>query len=119
MGQSTVIGVGDDMIAGVGFEKILPLFDMDNNTDMIVLIGALGGSYEEQAALCYQGLTNKKPLFVYITGVENEDDMGYASDILTHGKVTVEDKKQAFRNAGAIVLDNITDLHTALQTFKK
>jgi len=120
LGQSTVVGLGDDMIAGASFEKMLALFEKDEDTDIVVLIGALGGTYEEEAALCYQNLKIKKPLIVYITGLENlEDDIGYASDILTHGKVTVEDKKQAFRQAGAIVLDNITDLHTALLRFKK
>lgn len=120
LGQSTVVGLGDDMIAGASFEKMLALFEKDEDTDIVVLIGALGGTYEEEAALCYQNLKIKKPLIVYITGLENlEDDIGYASDILTHGKVTVEDKKQAFRQAGAIVLDNITDLHTALLRLKK
>ncbi|MBO4285253.1 MAG: succinate--CoA ligase subunit alpha [Alphaproteobacteria bacterium] len=120
LGQSTVVGLGDDMIAGASFEKMLELFEKDEETDIVVLIGALGGTFEEEAALCYQNLKIKKPLIVYITGLENlEDDIGYASDILTHGKVTVEDKKQAFRQVGAIVLDNITDLHKALLRFKK
>jgi len=120
LGQSTVVGLGDDMIAGASFEKMLALFEKDEDTDIVVLIGALGGTYEEEAALCYQNLKIKKPLIVYITGLENlEDDIGYASDILTRGKVTVEDKKQAFRQVGAIVLDNITDLHTALLRLKK
>ncbi|MBQ7660267.1 MAG: succinate--CoA ligase subunit alpha [Alphaproteobacteria bacterium] len=120
LGQSTVVGLGDDMIAGASFEKMLALFEKDEDTDIVVLIGALGGTYEEEAAFCYQNLKIKKPLIVYITGLENlEDDIGYASDILTHGKVTVEDKKQAFRQVGAIVLDNITDLHKALLRFKK
>ena len=47
---------------------------------------------------------------------EEENDMGYASDILTHGKVTAQDKKQLFKNAGATVIDNIDDLHLALKS---
>ncbi len=116
LGQSTVLGLGDDMIAGTSFEKPISLFMQDEQTDAVVLIGALGGTYEENAANYYQNLQNKKPLIVYITGIESLiDDMGYASDILTHGKRSIEDKKQAFAKAGAIVIERIDDLHTALQ----
>ncbi len=119
LGQSTVIGIGDDMIAGCHFDKVLELFHQDDQTKAVILIGALGGAYEEKAAAYYQTIKNKKPLIAYITGFENfTDDMGYASDILTHGKVTVEDKKQLFREAGAIVVESIDDLHDVLQDIK-
>ncbi|MBR6408702.1 MAG: succinate--CoA ligase subunit alpha [Alphaproteobacteria bacterium] len=118
-GQSTVIGIGDDMIAGCHFDKVLELFHKDDQTKAIVLIGALGGAYEEKAAAYYQTIKNKKTLIAYITGFENfTDDMGYASDILTHGKVTVDDKKQLFKKAGAIVVESIDDLHDVLKEIK-
>ena len=54
-----------------------------------------------------------------VSATENAtDDMGYASDIITHGKVTVEDKKNMFKKAGAIVMDSIDDLHQILQKLK-
>lgn len=119
MGQSTVVGIGDDLIAGCHFDKMIELFHQDDETKAIVLIGGIGGAYEEQGALYYSALKNKKPLIVYITGDENAtDDMGYASDIITHGKVTVEDKKNMFKKAGAIVMDSIDDLHQILQKLK-
>ena len=114
-GQSTVIGIGDDMIAGNSFNPLLDLFFNDEKTKAVVLIGTTGATYEQEAAAYYQKAENKKPLIVYITGLEEEDDMGYASDILTHGKVTAQDKKQLFKKAGATVIDNIDDLHLALK----
>jgi len=119
LGESTVIGMGDDMITGCNFDEMLELFHQDEQTKAIVLIGGLGGAYEEQAAKYYQTLKKKKPLIVYITGFEDlTDDMGYASDIITHGKVTIEDKKCMFQNAGAIVIESIDYLHQALQNLK-
>lgn len=118
-GQSTIIGIGDDMIAGCHFDEIIELFHQDDETRVIILIGGLGGAYEEKAAAYYNTLKHKKPLIVYITGFESvADDMGYASDIITHGKVTIEDKKNLFKNAGAIVIDSIDDLHQILQNLK-
>ena len=119
-GQSTVLGIGDDMIAGCSFDKILELFERDPKTDIIVLIGASGGTYEEEAAAYFQNLPNKKPLIVYITNDEDiEKDMGYASDILTHGKTGVQDKKNLFKKAGAVVVESINDLGDVLQKVKK
>lgn len=119
LGQSTVIGIGDDMIAGCHFDEILNMFHKDDETKAIILIGDLGGVYEEQAAVYYGSIKNKKPLIVYITGFENfADDMGYASDIITHGKVTVEDKKRIFKDVGALVIESIDDLHQILAKIK-
>lgn len=119
LGQSTVIGIGDDMIAGCHFDEIIDLFHKDDETKAIILIGGLGGAYEEQAAAYYGSIKNKKPLIVYITGFENfADDMGYASDIITHGKVTVEDKKRIFKDVGARVIESIDDLHYILAQIK-
>ena len=120
LGQSTVLGIGDDMIAGSHFDKILELFYEDQGTDVIVLIGASGGTYEEEAAAYWQKLKNKKPLIVYITDSEAEkEDIGYASDILTHGKTTVQDKKNLFKKAGAMVIESIDDLGDVLKSLKK
>ena len=119
LGQSTVIGIGDDMIAGCHFDQILELFHQDDDTKAIILIGSLGGTYEEKAAAYYGRIKNKKPLIVYVTGFENfVDDMGYASDIITHGKVTIEDKKRIFRDVGALVIDSIDALHEILRHLK-
>lgn len=114
-GQSTVLGIGDDMIAGCGLDTIIKLFEEDPQTKAIVVIGALGGTYEDEAAAYYQSLPHKKPMIVYMTGRENADaDIGYASDILTHGKTTIRDKKNLFKKAGAVVIDHIDDLSKAL-----
>ena len=115
-GQSTVLGIGDDMIPGCRFDQILKLFHQDEKTSTIVLIGDLGGTEEEEAAAYYQNLSDKKPLIVYIAGYENsDDDIGYASDILTHGKTTIENKKNLFKKAGAIVIESIDDLSKVLK----
>lgn len=115
-GESTVIGIGDDMIAGISFNPLLDLFFRDDDTKAVVLIGTTGGTYEQEAAEYYKNATKKKLLIVYITGLEEENDMGYASDILTHGKVTALDKKNLFQKAGATVIDSIDDLHLILKS---
>ncbi len=119
LGQSTVLGIGDDMIAGCHLDRVIDLFHHDEKTKAIVLIGALGGTYEEEAATFYQKIQNKKPLIAYVTGFENDqEDIGYASDILTHGKTTIEDKKSLFKKAGAIVIESIDDLGDILKQIK-
>lgn len=116
-GQSTVVGLGDDMIVGTDFVEILKRFHQDDATKAIVMLGNTGGMYEELAAECYAGLANKKPVITYIAGVKFTLDykIGYAGDIITHGKITAEDKKALMRKSGMIVVDSVNDIHTVLR----
>ena len=116
MGQSTVIGLGDDMLVGTGFEELLDLFHQDEKTDVIVMIGQMGGTFEEIGADFYKNLQHKKPVIGFVAGnaVPFGHKMGYAGDIITNGHITVQDKKEAMATAGMIVVDNINDIHKEL-----
>lgn len=120
LGQSTVIGLGDDMIVGTDFVELLKRFHQDEKTKAIVLLGKLGGTFEEAAAEFYKDLPVKKPVISYVAGTAVPFDykMGYAGDIITRGKITAEDKKEVMRRAGIIVVDSINEIHHCLQMLK-
>ena len=120
LGQSTVIGLGDDMIVGTDFVELLKRFHQDEKTKAIVLLGKLGGTFEEAAAEFYKDLPVKKPVISYVAGTAVPFDykMGYAGDIITRGKITAEDKKEVMRRAGIIVVDSINEIHHCLQMVK-
>jgi len=116
LGQSTVIGLGDDMMIGIDFVDALQAFHEDKNTDIIVMIGQMGGTFEELGARYYQSLNNKKPIIAFVAGntIPVGHKMGYAGDLITNGRITVNDKIQAMRQAGITVVDTINDIHTEL-----
>ena len=120
LGQSTVIGLGDDMIVGTDFVELLNRFHQDEKTKAIVLLGKLGGTFEEAAAEFYKDLPVKKPVISYVAGTAVPFDykMGYAGDIITRGKITAENKKEVMRRAGIIVVDSINEIHHCLQMLK-
>lgn len=115
-GQSTVIGLGDDMLIGIDFVEALERFQQDEETKAVVLIGQVGGTFEEVAARYYKNCEHKKPVIGFIAGnaVPFGHKMGYAGDIITNGHITAQDKKDAFLDAGIIVVDKINDIHTKL-----
>jgi succinyl-CoA synthetase alpha subunit len=118
LGQSTVIGLGDDMIVGSDFRVMLNLFMQDEDTKAVVLIGKADNAYEILAAKYYASLSNKKPVIAFVAGEAlpyHNYNMGYASDIITHGRITVSDKKRIMREAGMTVVDNMGQIHQILQ----
>jgi len=121
LGQSTVIGLGDDMMIGIDFVDALKAFHEDNGTDIIVMIGQMGGTFEELGAQYYQTLNCKKPVIGFVAGntIPAGHKMGYAGDLITNGKITVNDKAEAMRQAGIIVVDNINDIHKELLKVRK
>ena len=116
MGQSTVIGLGDDMIFGIDFVDVLKEFMKDDGTDAIIMIGHLGGTFEEEAAAYYKTLKNPKPIISLVVGnaIPFGHKMGYAGDIITKGKITVQDKKDIMASAGMTVVDTIAQIHEKL-----
>ena len=117
LGQSTVIGLGDDMVLGTGFVELMRRFEADDKTKAVVLIGTLGGTYEEEAAAYYASLKNPKPIISYIAGstLSFNDKMGYAGDIITQGSRTAEDKESVMRAANMKVVRQINEIHTCLK----
>lgn len=116
MGQSTVIGLGDDVLIGIDFIDALSAFHADKKTKAIVMIGQLGGGFEEAAAEWYKNIPNKKPVIVFVTGnaVPLGYKMGYTGEVMTRGYISVLDKKDALSAAGMIVVDNVNDIHLEL-----
>ncbi len=119
-GQSTVIGLGDDVLIGMDFIDALDAFHRDDKTDAVVMIGQLGGAFEEVAASWYEKQEHKKPVIAFIAGnaIPFGHKMGYAGDIMTKGFISVQDKKDALSAAGITVVDHINDIHLELAKLK-
>ncbi len=104
LGQSTCIGLGGDPVVGTSFVDALPLFQADPETDLIVMVGEIGGTAEEEAAeYIHHHVT--KPVVAYIAGRSAPPGkrMGHAGAIITRGRGTAETKLSALRAAGAEV----------------
>ena len=117
MGQSTVIGLGDDMIIGTDYTDLIKLFIEDEETKAIIMIGKADNTYEISAAGFYAALEHKKPIIAFVAGESLPYGyyMGYAYDIITRGRITVSDKKRIMREAGITVVNKMSDIHKVLQ----
>ncbi len=115
VGQSTCIGVGGDPIVGSGFRDLLPLFEKDDETDAVVLIGEIGGDEEERTAE-YIGKHMSKPVFAYVVGQTAPEGkrMGHAGAIVSGGAGTAESKIKAFSAVGVPVARTIDELADAV-----
>ncbi|MBU0667800.1 succinate--CoA ligase subunit alpha [Patescibacteria group bacterium] len=106
VGQSTVIGIGGDMISGLNYNEGLELFEKDNNTDSILLIGEIGGDAEERAADFIKDNVTK-PVFAFLAGrtAPEGKTMGHAGAIISGLTGTYISKKNALENAGVKIAD--------------
>jgi succinyl-CoA synthetase alpha subunit len=108
IGQSTVIGIGGDMVPGSTFIDYLPLFEKDDQTKLIVMIGEIGGSDEEIAAE-YIKNNMKKPLIALVAGknAPKNTSMGHAGAIVSSdGTGSAENKEQKLAQAGVYIADS-------------
>jgi succinyl-CoA synthetase alpha subunit len=105
LGQTTCVGVGGDPILGTRFIDLLPLFEADEQTEAIVLIGEIGGSDEEVAAEYIARMT--KPVVGFISGrtAPPGKRMGHAGAIISGGTGTAEAKVAALTAAGVPIAD--------------
>ena len=101
LGQSTCIGIGGDPIHGMDFIDCLRLFEQDEQTEGLVMVGEIGGSAEEKAAEYIKDHVSK-PVVAYIAGVTAPKGkrMGHAGAIISGGKGTAEEKFSALDSAG-------------------
>jgi succinyl-CoA synthetase alpha subunit len=115
-GQSTCVGIGGDPIIGSTFVDILRLFKDDPQTEAIVMIGEIGGTAEEEAAL-YIGKEIDKPVVAYIAGASAPAGkrMGHAGAIIAGGKGTAEDKFKALEANGVHTVRNLAEIGTGLK----
>ena len=115
-GQSTCIGIGGDPIHGMGFIDCLQLFQADNDTHGIVMIGEIGGNDEEQAAEFIQKYVTK-PMVAYIAGVTAPPGkrMGHAGAIISGSQGTAEAKIIALEAAGVMVVRSPAEIGAGMQ----
>jgi succinyl-CoA synthetase alpha subunit len=120
VGQSTSIGIGGDPIVGSSFVDLLDLFENDPETDLVVVIGEIGGNAEEEAAQFVKEKM-KKPLVGFIAGQTAPPGkrMGHAGAIISGGKGTAAEKMKAWEAVGINVVENPADIGTKVLSVLK
>ena len=111
IGQSTCVGIGGDPIIGTNFIDVLRAFQDDADTDVIVMMGEIGGTDEQKAAECVRAQVTK-PVVGFIAGqtAPKGRRMGHAGAIISGSSGTAEEKIAAFEAAGIAVMRRPIDV---------
>ncbi len=119
-GQSSCVGIGGDPIPGSSFIDMLKLFEEDQQTEAIVMVGEIGGTAEEAAAE-YIRNNITKPVISYIAGqtAPAGKRMGHAGAIIAGGKGTAKDKILKLKECGVHVADNLVEIGTKVEEVLK
>jgi succinyl-CoA synthetase alpha subunit len=104
LGNSTIVGIGGDPVVGSSFIDILAKFEADDETEVVVMVGEIGGDEEEKAARFIEAEMSK-PVVAYIAGFTAPPGktMGHAGAIISGSSGTAQAKKEAFEAAGVKV----------------
>jgi len=110
LGQSTVVGIGGDVIIGSSFTDILKLFEEDKETEVVVIYGETGGLYEEQVVQMIKRKELTKPVVAFVSGkfiesIEKSLSFGHAGAIIEYGIGKADNKKKILKQAGVLVAD--------------
>lgn len=111
IGQSTCVGIGGDPLPGSTFVDILQLFQQDEGTEAVVLIGEIGGTAEQEAATFIKEQTTK-PVVAFVAGATAPPGrrMGHAGAIISGSSGRAQEKIAALEAAGAIIAHNPADI---------
>ncbi len=121
LGQSTCVGIGGDPINGTGFIDVLELFEKDDETEAVIMIGEIGGTAEQEAAEWIKE-NFSKPIIGFVAGrtAPPGKRMGHAGAIISGGKGTADEKIDAMKDAGMLVAPTPAELaSTLLKAYKK
>src|SRR6188768_807371 len=116
LGQTTCVGIGGDPVRGLNFIEVLALFERDEATAGIIMVGEIGGT-DEEAAAEYIRRSVTKPVVAYIAGVTAPAGkrMGHAGAVIAGGKGTAADKFAALEAAGVRTVRSAADLGVAMK----
>ena len=113
-GQSTVVGIGGDLLAGTTFAELLLEFEKDRQTRAVVAFGEVGGSAEIEAAKLIRDGEFTKPFIIYLAGkfaekLPKDTSLGHAGAIVGL-EATMDEKIKILKNSGAIVAKQFEDI---------
>lgn len=117
LGQSTCIGIGGDPVNGLKHLDVLQLFNEDNETDAVLMVGEIGGADEEECARWVKEHM-RKPVVGFIAGVTapRGKRMGHAGAIISGGKGTAQEKLDVMESCGIKVTRNPADMGKLLKS---
>lgn len=116
LGQTTAIGIGGDPIIGTTMIEVLELFEQDNKTEGVVLIGEIGGQMENEAAQWIKS-NMSKPVVGFIAGQTAPPGrrMGHAGAIVSGGNDTADAKMKIMKDCGISVCDSVAEIGEKMQ----
>lgn len=116
LGETTVIGIGGDQVVGTTMQEAVRMFQQDEETKAIVVVGEIGGTAEEETAEIIKREVNK-PVVAFIAGrfAPPGKRMGHAGAIITGNKGTAQSKIQAFQEAGVKVANKPSEIPVLLK----